>query len=166
VAEQLWSGRQRDAVGTADALATGEDFMSNRNTGGRLRALLLAGASLVIGGNAAAQQADPVVQEDEDIVVIGSHIGGVGDSGVLPVTVVDREDLDAIGGQSAGELLIYAPAVGDVEFADNNTGTNGARGDVTGANLRGLGSGRTLTLVNGRRIAPHPQSEAVDSVPV
>jgi outer membrane receptor protein involved in Fe transport len=124
----------------------------------------LATASLAVGGAATAQEAE--VQEEEEIVVVGSYIGGVGDSGVLPVTVVNREDLDAIGGQSAGELLIYAPAVGDVEFADNNTGTNGARGDVTGANLRGLGSGRTLTLVNGRRIAPHPQSEAVDSVPV
>ena len=138
--------------------------MTQRNSKGRIRAFLLATASLAVGGAATAQEVEG--EEEEEIVVIGSHIGGVGDSGVLPVTVVNREDLDATGGQSAGELLIYAPAVGDVEFADSNTGTNGARGDVTGANLRGLGSGRTLTLVNGRRIAPHPQSEAVDSVPV
>ena len=138
--------------------------MTQRNSKGRIRAFLLATASLAVGGAATAQEVEG--EEEEEIVVIGSHIGGVGDSGVLPVTVVNREDVDATGGLSADELLIYAPAVGDVEFADSNTGTNGARGDVTGANLRGLGSGRTLTLVNGRRIAPHPQSEAVDSVPV
>lgn len=126
-----------------------------------LKLALMAGVALT-GVEAVAQQA----QTDADtVVVIGSYIGGVGDSGALPVTVMNRDELDAIGAVSTGELLSNIPALGDVQFTDNNTGTNGARGDVTGANLRGLGSGRTLTLVNGRRIAPHPQSEAVDSVP-
>ncbi len=134
--------------------------------GSRLSLFLAAGAALA-GVPALAQETAPqdAADQPEVVVVIGSYIGGVADSGALPVTVVTRDDLEASGDLSTGELLANIPAAGDVEFSDNNTGTNGARGDVSGANLRGLGSGRTLTLVNGRRIAPHPQSQAVDSVP-
>ncbi|MEZ5937275.1 MAG: TonB-dependent receptor [Hyphomonadaceae bacterium] len=131
-----------------------------------LRVALMAGvavSSFPAWGQEAAPAADTAPAEK--VVVIGSYIEGVGDSGALPVTVVGRTELDATGGQSTGALLTNIPSIGDIEFTDNNTGTNGARGDVTGANLRGLGSGRTLTLVNGRRIASHPQSQAVGSVP-
>ncbi len=115
---------------------------------------------------AAASQSTDDAPGREKIVVIGSFIEGVGDSGALPVTVLGRDELDATGGLSTGELLVNIPSIGDIEFTDNNTGTNGARGDVTGVNLRGLGSGRSLVLVNGRRITGHPQSQAVDGVPV
>lgn len=132
---------------------------------GTTRAVLLASASFLIAGAAAAQETDDASNEDE-IVVIGSYIGGVADSGALPVTVVDREQLDLYGSENTGDLMANIPAVGDFEFRDNNTGTNGARGDVSGVNLRGLGSGRTLVLLNGRRVTTHPASEAVSSVPV
>ncbi|MBI1339575.1 TonB-dependent receptor [bacterium] len=132
------------------------------NTNSRLAGVLLAGVATSVLP-AWGQQATP--ETGETVVVIGSYIEGVADSGALPVTVISREELEATGALSTGELLANIPSLGDAQFTDNNTGTNGARGDVTGANLRGLGTGRTLTLVNGRRIAGHPQSEAVDSVP-
>lgn len=132
-----------------------------------LRMVLMASAAALAGAPALAQDAAPAdAGGREKIVVIGSYIEGVGDSGALPVTVLNREDLDVLGSISTGDLLVNIPSIGDIEFVDNNTGTNGARGDVTGINLRGLGSGRTLVLVNGRRVVGHPQSEAVDSVPV
>jgi iron complex outermembrane receptor protein len=135
-----------------------------------LRALLVAGVAgsaltAVAQENGTAPAGDETRVEDK-IVVVGSYIQGVGDSGALPVTVLNREELDVTGALSTGELLVNIPSVGDIEFTDGNTGTNGARGDVTGINLRGLGSGRSLVLVNGRRITGHPQSEAVDGVPV
>ena len=121
-----------------------------------LRALLVAG---VAGSalTAVAQETGTTPTGDETrvedkIVVVGSYIQGVGDSGALPVTVLNREELDVTGALSTGDLLVNIPSVGDIEFTDGNTGTNGARGDVTGINLRGLGSGRSLVLVNGRRI--------------
>lgn len=132
-----------------------------------LRAVLLASAAMVAAPAWGAQPAESQDGEEGDvIVVIGSHLAGVGDSDALPVTVLDREELDTTGGLSTGELLAHVPSVGDIEFTDANTGTNGARGDVTGVNLRGLGSGRTLVLVNRRRIAAHPQSQSVGNVPV
>lgn len=127
-----------------------------------LRAALLAGAA----GLASPALAQSAGEADDQIIVVGSRIMGVADSGALPVTVADREDLDLFGADSTGDLLANIPAVGDFEFRDNNTGTNGARGDVAGINLRGIGSGSTLVLLNGRRVAAHPASEAVGSVPV
>ncbi len=40
-----------------------------------------------------------------------------------------------------------------------------ARGDVNSVDLRGLGSGNTLTLVNGRRMAPFPVSMSENGIP-
>ncbi|MBD3771390.1 MAG: TonB-dependent receptor [Rhodobacterales bacterium] len=139
-----------------------------------LRALLVASvASSALQAWAQEVVAAPENPATEDeariedkIIVVGSYIEGVGDSGALPVTVLGRDELDVTGALSTGEMLVNIPSVGDIEFSDGNTGTNGARGDVTGINLRGLGSGRSLVLVNGRRITGHPQSEAVDDVPV
>ncbi|HPF27203.1 MAG TPA: TonB-dependent receptor, partial [Steroidobacteraceae bacterium] len=125
--------------------------------------VLLGGATAPLAVLAQDRGADETLTE---IVVVGSRIKGVADSGALPVTVVSREALDVFGSDSTGDLLANIPSVGDFEFRDNNTGTNGARGDVAGINLRGIGSGSTLVLLNGRRVAAHPASEAVGSVPV
>jgi outer membrane receptor protein involved in Fe transport len=50
-------------------------------------------------------------------------------------------------------------------ISEINNGPQLARGDVASVDLRGLGSGSTLTLVNGRRMAPHPISMAEGGVP-
>ena len=45
---------------------------------------------------------------------------------------------------------------------------NAARGDVASFNLRSIGEGNTLTLINGRRMVLHPitQTSSFDGVPV
>lgn len=128
--------------------------------------LATALSSVTAAANAIAQDAPSPANPADEVIVVGSRIQGVADSGALPVTVVDRDALDVFGADSTGDLLANIPAVGDFEFRDNNTGTNGARGDVSGINLRGVGSGSTLVLLNGRRVAAHPANEAVGSVPV
>src|SRR5690606_22278714 len=40
-----------------------------------------------------------------------------------------------------------------------------ARGDVSAINLRGIGSGSTLVLLNGRRLALHPSMQSNNRVP-
>ncbi len=122
--------------------------------------------ALALPHAAEAQRARGAADDLQEVVIIGSRIEGVADSGALPVTVISRDELDIYGAESTGDLLANVPAIGDFEFRDNNTGTNGARGDVAGINLRGIGSGSTLVLLNGRRVASHPASEAVGSVPV
>ena len=63
------------------------------------------------------------------------------------------------------DVLSYIPSIRDLDFQDTNNGTNGARGDVAGVNMRGLGSQNTLVLLNGRRMVVHPTFQSINSVP-
>jgi iron complex outermembrane receptor protein len=92
------------------------------------------------------------------VEVTGSNIKRVeGESG-LPVQVITREELINGGVQTAQELLQRISA--NQSFG----GWNEAKGEgsnlvgFTAASLRGLGSQRTLVLLNGRRLAPYALS--------
>ena len=95
------------------------------------------------------------------VVVVGSHIAGTPTTDALPVVVLDVDKIDAAGAISGDELLRTIPQMGDVLFdASNNPQTsNAARGDVNSINLRSLGVGNTLVLLNGRRLVQHPTSQ-------
>ncbi|WP_254607300.1 TonB-dependent receptor domain-containing protein [Brevundimonas vesicularis] len=144
---------------------------------------LMAGAAsavlLVSAGAALAQDAAPQstpAQEGEaaqveDIVVVGSQIRGASTTAALPVTVVTQEEIIATGAVSGDDLLRSIPQMGDVLFssANNPQTSNAARGDVNSVNLRSLGVGNTLVLLNGRRIVQHPTSQGTSdtgTVPV
>jgi iron complex outermembrane receptor protein len=64
-----------------------------------------------------------------------------------PVTVLDRAQLEATGLTSLGEILQRLPEQSNATNTQVNNGGSGA----TRVNLRGLGSERTLVLLNGRR---------------
>src|SRR5690606_2439936 len=107
----------------------------------------------------------------EDIVVVGTQIRGARTTGALPVTVISQEDIAAIGAASGDDLLRSIPQMGDVLFdsANNPQTSNSARGDVNSVNLRSLGVGNTLVLLNGRRMVQHPTSQGTSdtgTVPV
>jgi len=100
---------------------------------------------------------------------VGSQIRGSKVTAALPVTRVDREQLDAVAAVSGDDLYRSIPQMGDVSFNSTNgaTSSNFARGDVGSVNLRNLGVGNTLVLLNGRRLVTHPGSQADDNlVPV
>lgn len=65
-----------------------------------------------------------------------------------PMTILRREDLDAAGHSSLGDILLQLPAQAGVTNPQAYSGDDGR----SRADLRGLGSTRTLTLVNGRRV--------------
>ncbi|MCA0392760.1 MAG: TonB-dependent receptor [Proteobacteria bacterium] len=122
-----------------------------------------------------AQASDAPPAEDattlDKVVVVGSHIRGAATTEALPVVVLDAEQIDAAGAVSGDELLRDIPQMGDVLFdSSNNPQTsNAARGDVNSVNLRSLGVGNTLVLLNGRRIVQHPTSQGTSdtgTVPV
>ena len=59
--------------------------------------------------------------------------------------------------------------MGDVGFNEadsDNGGINNARGDVASIDLRSIGTGNTLVLLNGRRLVPHPGTQIENYVPV
>jgi outer membrane receptor protein involved in Fe transport len=106
----------------------------------------------------------PVDEDDEnpkkleDVVVTGSHLRGVTDTG-SSVQVITGEDIQKAGFGTVTELVQSIPqAFGGQENENTTASILGGSGDNvaggTGIDLRGLGATSTLVLVNGRRLAP------------
>src|SRR5690606_8589565 len=77
--------------------------------------------------------------------------------------------IDAIGAVDGDDLYRAISQAGDVNFNDadtDNGGINSARGDVASIDLRALGTGNTLALLNGRRLVAHPGTQIENYVPV
>lgn len=111
---------------------------------------------------------DQAVAPSDEIVVTGSRIQGSKIDDVLPVTVLDETAIETTGAASGEELFASIPQVGSTGFNEQNTtgGVNGARGDIASINLRDLGTGNTLLLLNGRRMNLHPGFQTELLVPV
>lgn len=124
------------------------------------------------GGDAPAatqsQRPDRADAAIEEVVVVGSRIEGAAINEALPVTVIGADDIAATGAVSGDDLFRSTPQFGDVLFNDAGTAANlnAARGDVASINLRNLGTGNTLVLLNGRRVVPHPGTQTENFVPV
>ncbi|MCL1079498.1 TonB-dependent receptor [Parashewanella spongiae] len=118
--------------------------------------------------HANAEESSVKDKEIERISVIGSHIKVNHDNGELPVTTISAEDIENSGAVSGAELLAEIPQQGEVSFNSSRSvgGVNDARGDVSSFNLRGLGTGNTLVLLNGRRLVLHPGTQSENFVPV
>jgi iron complex outermembrane receptor protein len=92
----------------------------------------------------------------EEIVVTGSLIQRPSITDIVPVSVIDTEDMAARGLVSLGDVM--------ESMTENSGYTEGKASNLLGrfttgaeeVNLRGMGVGRTLLLVNGRRIADYP----------
>ncbi|HEX8569849.1 MAG TPA: TonB-dependent receptor [Caulobacteraceae bacterium] len=113
-------------------------------------------------------QAEEEAAEVEELVVVGSQIRGARVTDALPVTVLDTEDIENTGATSGDELFRSIPQAGDVAFTESRQtgGINDARGDTASINLRALGTGNTLVLINGRRMVLHPGTQSENLVPV
>ncbi len=135
-----------------------------------LKSALLGSVVLASGMVGYAQDgadSDDEARELDKVVIVGSQIVGSDVAGALPVTVLSVDDIDVTGASSGDELLRAIPQVGDIIFSEAEfTGVNGARGDIGSINLRGIGTGNTLVLLNGRRLVLHPGTQVEDFVPV
>lgn len=151
-----------------------------------LSASALTGVSLVIALPAAAQTAPPepapatppgslaaddaaaANQGPEDIVVTGSRIRVRKLDQSVPVTAISAvELLGARGDVSLGDALNQLPQLRSTFSQANSTGSIGTAG-LSLLDLRGLGTARTLTLVNGRRVVtavPGSYTPDVSTIP-
>ncbi len=113
-------------------------------------------------GAVAQEAAEPEATQVDEIVVVGSQIRGAKVTAALPVTVIGEEQILAAAATSGDELLRTIPQMGDVTFNSSYlpASSNSARGDTGSVNLRSLGIGNTLVLLNGRRVVGHPTSQA------
>ncbi|MBT6073366.1 MAG: TonB-dependent receptor [Gammaproteobacteria bacterium] len=128
-------------------------------------ALILFSAQGILAQEDASQQV-------EEITVTGSQIKGAKISGALPVSVITMQDIEGLGVDSGEELLENIAENGMNLFNESENasgGVNSARGDMGAYNLRNMGTGNTLTLLNGRRLVNSPgyQTELIggDYVP-
>lgn len=109
---------------------------------------------LVITSYAFAQEAENS-SEVEEVITVGSQIKGASITGALPVTVLSADDIDAIATSDGDELINNLVEQGLNFFNEAEQisgGVNAARGDVGAYNLRSMGVGNTLVLLNGRRM--------------
>ena len=110
--------------------------------------------------------------EVEEVVVTGSQIKGAKITGALPVSILSNDDIEALGVDSGDDLIENIVEQGQnyfTEAEDASGGVNASRGDMGAYNLRNLGVGNTLSLLNGRRLVSSPgyQTELIggDYVP-
>ena len=91
----------------------------------------------------------------EEVITVGSQIKGAKITGALPVTVFSADDIEATGSVDGDELIENLVEQGINFFNEQEQtsgGVNAARGDSGAYNLRSMGVGNTLTLLNGRRL--------------
>lgn len=99
---------------------------------------------------------------DDQIVVTGSRIRRPNLESTVPITSVGIQELTDTGDVSLGDALNDLPSIRSTFSQSNSTRFIGTAG-LNLLDLRGLGTSRTLVLVNGRRhITASPGDYVVD----
>ncbi len=127
-------------------------------------------ASTMMGGLAlaATMSAQPVWAQDadvalEEIVVTGSRIRRADTETSAPVAVISAQTLTDRGVVQVGDMLNQISSNAPSFAVSDGSGSAAGNGQQF-VNLFGLGAGRTLTLVNGRRMVTTSQSRSVAGV--
>ena len=82
---------------------------------------------------------EPATQSVEKISVTGSRIRQMDMEGPSPIKVIDREEIEKAAFRTVGQIL-------------RSSTLSPYGGESNRINVRGLGAGRTLVLVNGKRL--------------
>lgn len=134
---------------------------------------LLAVAATAFAQVAVAQQATTTPEKPEEkstselsaVTVVGSRLRHDTFNSPSPVQMIDREESTLAGLSTTTELLQGTGVTNGSAQINNAFGgfvTDGGPGANT-LSLRGLGAGRTLVLINGRRVSPAGTRGAVGS---
>lgn len=107
----------------------------------------LAGLALA-SSTAFAQDSGEEESAIETVQVTGSRLNRLDIEGANPVTVLDRTDIQRTGITDLGELIQDLPMMSGSPISSQRN--NGGSGQVA-ADIRGLGTNRTLVLINGNR---------------
>jgi len=112
--------------------------------------------AMICGASAAATLSAPtfafaeknIDEQVERIAVTGSRIKRTDLEAASPISVFTSADIKASGVTSLESFISKIPAINGAQLGSN---VNNASAGIASASLRGLGSGRTLLLINGRR---------------
>src|SRR5690554_2254964 len=145
--------------------------MSQRNHTLMPRASALCiGIGFALGSTAAVAQDSPPVEDQattlDRIEVTGSRIKRAAIEGSLPITVIDRADIDASGDISVADFL---RGTSFNSFGSFRPRSGSSAQSFAGISLRGLGEERTLVLIDGRRAPVAPmlgQAQDLNIIPM
>lgn len=141
---------------------------SSRNIGSVVhRSILLATASsavlLAAMQPASAQTAEAEADAPDDIVITGSLISRPDYQANSPIVSIGAESLESTGQitveRALAQMPQFAGGLGQSNTSSTGTGLNGGQAYAT---LRGLGSKRTLILLDGKRLQPSNPDGSVD----
>lgn len=114
------------------------------------RAVTVSALALLVAlGEGPAAQA----QQSDDVITVTAGRAAGAQTGDRPVSLLTAETLRASGLSDLGDALAFDPAVTGSEFNDD-PGTQNNTSGTSSVNLRGLGLGATLVLINGQRQTP------------
>lgn len=133
----------------------------NRWLGASALALTLAAATPALAQEASAPNPEIAEAPAGDIVVTGSRIARDGSSAPTPVTVLGADYMNQRGQSNVADALNELPSFRPAQTPQGSSN----RSQIAGSNfvdLRGLGSSRTLLLVDGKRFVPSAGTGQVD----
>lgn len=131
-----------------------------KSTSHRVAALGCANIAMFAAAAAGAQTtvANDISSLEEVIVTAtGTRISGF--DAPTPLTQVSQEELKAKAVQRISDLIVDVPAFS----ANQNIGRTSASIGASTFDLRGLGTARTLLLLDGRRVAPTDPAGTIDT---
>lgn len=96
----------------------------------------------------------------ERVTITGSSIKRIAAEGAVPIQVLTSADIARSGATTVTDLIQKLPAMQGFSVTTTAVGTNS--GGRTTASIHDLGEEYTLTLLNGRRVAPSGSGSAVN----
>ncbi|MFY8327243.1 TonB-dependent receptor domain-containing protein [Pseudoalteromonas sp. ZZD1] len=127
--------------------------MLNNKVSKAVRLAIAFGAASTAAFSASSNAAEEGVEKVERIQVTGSRIKRTDLEGASPVEIISFSDMKDAGRLSVSDAL--QSLTGNSFGADLPSSGNGAQSQST-INLLGIGAGRTLVLLDGKRLAGSP----------
>lgn len=145
-------GGAAQAQGTATAQQGNAQTETTENAG-------QGQASTRVVGNSQGQNAPGGGAQVGEVVVTGSRIARRDYVAASPIVSVGPKALEATGSVTVETLINQLPAFTPSVTSTSNNPSNGGQANI---DLRGLGTNRTLVLVDGRRVTPSNADGTVD----
>ena len=128
---------------------------------------VLSAAALTLFANPANAQTpsnDDYEEESaiDEVIVTGSSIKRQDLESSLPVQIITSDDIERSGVTTTADLIARLPAMQGFLTEGDSVGEEGGGGGAQTASIHNLGDSYTLTLLNGRRIAPVDSGSRVD----
>jgi len=119
--------------------------------------ILTASVISALSVSASAAQIDDNQEQSSDeneVIVTGTRIKNIDIRNLSPVTSISREEMDKFGYANVKDVIDNLTQNSGGTF--DNSSTFGFTPGASAVNLRGVGFGQTLTLIDGRRLPIYP----------